>query len=88
MERTRHHVDGEEWARRKQLEHWRASSPAEKLRLLGRLHDGVMALHLAGLRARHPEDTDEQLRLRSACQRYGRQWVEQLMDARLHFLDD
>lgn len=44
-----------------QLEGFRRMTPAEKLRLVAQLYDAGIRLRIAGLRAVHPDWTDERL---------------------------
>ena len=59
-------------AERLQVERWRKMSPAEKLDLVTELSKAVEELSLAGIRRSHPEDTEEECRLRLAVLKLGR----------------
>ncbi len=58
-----------------QLELLRRMSPAEKLRLMTELTWAAEQVALAELRRRHPEASDEELFLRLAVRRLGRDVV-------------
>jgi hypothetical protein len=45
-------TDGE--SEQHQIEHWRAMSPAEKLRVVAELNAAADTMALAGIRLRHP----------------------------------
>ena len=49
---------------RRQLTIWRGMSEVEKLRLTGELCDSVRYLAEIGLRARHPDASDDEIRMR------------------------
>lgn len=68
-----------------QFDHWRAMSPADKWRLVNGLCEDVRRLALLGLARRHPEADAEELRLREACQRLGRDTVERVLGHPLPF---
>ena len=57
------------------VEHFRTLTEAEKLRLVEALNRDCEALALAGLRARHPNATADELRLRLGALRIGRDLV-------------
>ncbi len=77
--------DTAEWADRMQFDHWRGMSPREKLALVDALCEDARRLALAGLAQRHPEADAEELRLREACQRLGRDTVERVLGRPLPF---
>lgn len=54
-----------------QVRIWRSMSPLEKARLISRSTRGVMALALAGLRRRHPDANERELRIRMAEKTLG-----------------
>lgn len=56
---------------RRQADHWRAMSPAERLALADRLSVDVTRLAIAGIRAHSPEATNEELVYELARRRYG-----------------
>jgi len=47
--------------------------PAERMERTQRLTDSLRELSLQGLRLRHPHASEEELRLREAAQRFGRE---------------
>jgi len=53
----------------------RRAEPHERLRAAVALTSGVRALAEAGIRARHPGLSDEELRVRLAVRMYGREVV-------------
>jgi hypothetical protein len=52
---------------RLQLEGWRVMTPAQKLRRVADLNDGIRQLAAAGLRGERPDLTGEEVRLELAC---------------------
>jgi hypothetical protein len=60
-------------AERIQIEAWRRMSPAQKLRVVGELYDAAQALARAGIRARHPDAGEREIRLRLAALRLDRE---------------
>jgi len=58
-----------------QFELLRRMTPEQKATLLTNLTLAVQELAMAGMRARHPDDSDDQLRLRLAVQRLGPETV-------------
>ena len=64
------------WADRKLFEYLRTLDPVATAALIGeacRLQDELL---MAGLRREHPEESQEQLELRAAAQKYGAEFVE------------
>ena len=57
---------------RRQVEHWRGMSPAEKLSIVDALNEDVQRLAEAGVRLRHPHSTPRDVFLRVAALRNGR----------------
>ena len=68
-------------ARRVQHERYASMSPAEKLRLMSELTLAANRLALAGLAARHPGESREQLLLRLARLRLGDDLVDRVYGA-------
>jgi len=62
----------------RQIERWRAMSPAEKLRLVTELNAAVDTLALAGIRVRHPGASAREQFLRLACLKLGRYLAAQV----------
>jgi len=59
-------LDTPEDVERRQIERWRAMSPAEKAGLVSSLTSATFALALAGVRHRHPSATAQEHFLRLA----------------------
>lgn len=57
---------------RLRIESWRRMSPLEKLLLVGALNSATRMLCRAGIRMRHPDATDHEVRLRMALITLGR----------------
>jgi hypothetical protein len=55
------------------LELLRRMSPAQRLAAASRLSSGIRTLALAGLRQRHPGESEEQLRVRLTVRLYGKE---------------
>jgi hypothetical protein len=53
--------------------HWRSLEPWQKLRLVFDQSRAVEAISLGGIRHRHPDASDEELRLRLFALKYGRE---------------
>jgi hypothetical protein len=51
-------------------------SPAEKLQMVGRMNASVRELAMSGLRERHPQDSELQLKIRLAELLYGKQLAD------------
>jgi hypothetical protein len=79
--------DTEPWAEARMFEYWRGLETWEKAEIVTDLCRAAEELSLAGLAARHPQDSEEALRLRGACLRLGREVVEQVLDGPLPFED-
>lgn len=79
--------DTDEWAERLQFAHWRSMELWQKAQLVSDLCNAAHRLHLRGLRDRHPAATDEELELRAACARIGRDNVEAVLGRKLPFDD-
>lgn len=54
---------------------YRQMTPSEKMRMVAELNETVEAVALTGLRLRHPDASERELRLRLATIRYGRELV-------------
>ena len=54
------------------MEYWRAMSAAERLALVAALNESCEQMAAAGVRRRHPEADDEEVRLRVIALRVGR----------------
>jgi hypothetical protein len=72
--------DTAEWADRMQFDHWRTMTPVEKFALVDALCEDARRLA-----QRHPDADPEELRLREACQRLGRETVERVLGRPLPF---
>ncbi len=71
--------DTSEWADRLLFDHWRAMSIVEKAELVRDLCQAQHELSLAGLRARHPEASEEELELMAARLRLGDELFERML---------
>ncbi len=63
---------------RQQIEIWRRMTPAEKFAVLTDLHASAILFTEAGLRARHPQASPEELRLRRLAITLGAETVRRL----------
>lgn len=63
--------DTDEWAERLLVEQWRAMTPLDKATYLTGLCRSLHRLSVAGLRARHPRASEEELQDRAAALRIG-----------------
>ena len=70
--------DTSEQADRVQFEIWSRMSVEQKAQLLTALTRDVQRLAFAGMRARYPEATDDEIWLRLAVQRLGRETVRKV----------
>jgi hypothetical protein len=68
-----------------QIAAWRRMTPREKAAQLTALCRAAHRLHLAGLRMRHPEASQEELEWRAACIRMGREVVERIRPWRVEW---
>jgi hypothetical protein len=59
----------------------RALTPEERLRIVSRLNRGVRRMALAGMKLRHPEASEQELRVRLVVRLYGREFAQR------HFKD-
>ena len=57
--------------RRDQADRWRGMTPAERAAMADRLSVDVTRLAIAGIRAQHPDATDEEVPHELARRRYG-----------------
>ncbi len=80
--------DTEPWAEARLFEHWRGLAPWEKAEIVTDLCRAAEELQLAGLAARFPDADEEELRLRAACLRLGRETVEAVLGRPLPFAPD
>jgi hypothetical protein len=65
----------EYWAERLQFEYWRSLAPHEMAAIVSELNATVHRLSLAGLREIHPTLSEEELELKAAALRVGRDAV-------------
>lgn len=83
MEQTTGHQmqsrDTEAWAERVLFDHWRRMEPVEKAALLSDLCRSLHRLQLAGLAVRFPGADAQELELRAACGRLGRELVARVV---------
>ena len=80
--RTRHQPsDTDPWAERMLFDHWRSMKPAEKGELVRKLCRSLLQTHLAGLRSRHPDATEDELRHMAARIRLGDELYEKFIAA-------
>jgi hypothetical protein len=68
---TTHSLDTDEETARRQVEAWRAMTPAEKLSLVRAMNEAVRQLALAGVRQRHPDASPREQFLRLAIVMLG-----------------
>ena len=68
---TTHSLDTDEETARRQVEAWRAMTPAEKLVLVRAMNEAVRQLALAGVRQRHPDASPREQFLRLAIVMLG-----------------
>ena len=64
-------TDTAEWAKRRQVELYRAMSPLERFETACAMSDAAKERSLAGLQRLHPKESDLQLRVRLAALLYG-----------------
>jgi hypothetical protein len=77
--------DGERWAEELQFAHWRRLSLSEKAGIVSDLCRAAHRVSIAGLKLRHPAAGEEELELRAACMRLGRETVENVIGRPLPF---
>lgn len=75
----------ERWAEDVQHAYWRTLTLEQKLAIVDGICRSVDEVSRAGLRLRHPDADDEELELRAACMRIGRQAVEAVLGRPLTF---
>lgn len=68
--------DTEPWAERLLLDHWRSLDSVAKLRIVSEHYQALKRLSMTGLALRYPDDSEEDLELRAACLRVGRDVVD------------
>ncbi len=68
--------DTEPWAEKLLFDHWRSLSPSEKWDIMSEASIAVEQLSIDGLRRRYPRESEEDLRLRAAALRIGRDEFE------------
>jgi len=79
--------DTAEWADRMQFSYWGSLSLPEKAAIFSDLCAATQRLSLLGLSLRHPGASAEELDLRQACLRLGRETVERVLGHSLPFPD-
>jgi hypothetical protein len=77
--------DTEPWAERLLFDHWRSLDSVAKLRILSEQYQSLKRLSIAGLALRYPGDSEEELELRAACLRVGREVVERWTGRKLQW---
>jgi hypothetical protein len=60
------------------FERLRRLTPEERLNIVSRLNRGVRRMAMMGLKLRHPEASEEELRLRLVVRIYGRKLAQRL----------
>ena len=70
---------------RLRFEHWRSLDSVAKLRILSEQSIALHRLSFAGLTERYPDASEEELQVRAACQRYGRDVVERCTGIKLEW---
>ena len=68
--------DTEPWAEELLFRHWRSLTPEEKWAIMSEASIAVEELSIEGLRRRYSRDSEEDLRLRAAALRIGREEFE------------
>ena len=71
--------DGEPWVERALIAEWQRVSPTEKLAMVAAATRALHELHLRGLQLQYPEADSEELELRAACRRLGRELVSRVV---------
>ncbi len=61
-----------------QIQLWRQASPTRKMHMLAQVYASVRILALAGLRSRHPQDSEAELRRRLADLLLGEELVRKV----------
>jgi len=78
---TRPYTDTDPCAERIQIELLRKASPARKLELLAQMNETVRALALSGLKQRHPQASEAELRRRLADLLLGAELAQRVYGA-------
>jgi hypothetical protein len=60
------------------FERLRQLTPLERLQIVSRLNRGVRRMAMAGIRLRHPNASDDEVRIRLVVRLYGRAAAERL----------
>ena len=68
--------DTEPWAEKLLFDHWRSLSSVEKWDIMSEASIAVEQLSIDGMRGRYPDDSEDDLRLRAAALRIGRDEFE------------
>ena len=68
--------DTEPWAKKLLFDHWRSLSSVEKWDIMSEASIAVEQMSIEGLRGRYPDESEEDLRLRAAALRIGREEFE------------
>lgn len=61
---------------RRQVQHWRSMTPAERLKLADHLSADVTALAVAGIKFERPDATTAEIRHELARRRYGNELAD------------
>jgi hypothetical protein len=77
--------DTDAWAERILFDHWRSLDSVAKLRIVSEHSIALQRLSIAGLAMRYPDDSEEDLELRAACLRLGRDVVERWTGRKLRW---
>ena len=70
--------DTDSWAEQILFEHWRGMTPCEKAALVSDLSKAVHRLSLAGLQARFPNESPDEIEYRATCIRLGPELMAQV----------
>jgi hypothetical protein len=71
-------ADTDAASERRQIQRWRAMSPAEKFRAVAELNAAADTMALAGIRLRHPDASSREQFLRLASVKLGRDLARQV----------
>lgn len=71
MDRPSIPVDTEDDVTERQIEIWRSMTPTQRADLARRLSIDVARMAVAGIRAQHPDATEDEVRYELARRRYG-----------------
>jgi hypothetical protein len=69
----------EYWAEEFQFDHWRAMDPLQKAEVMTILHRASIRPEMEALRQAFPHATEEELGVRLAERRYGREFVDKMI---------